>query len=48
MLQRLEARASGQHISLWTSDVPGFYERAGYARSADTLFEKVVGKWLQS
>lgn len=46
MLQLLEAKAEGQHISLWTSDAQRFYEQVGYKRSDDTLYEKVVGQWL--
>ncbi|MDX1993821.1 MAG: GNAT family N-acetyltransferase [bacterium] len=46
MLHLLEAEAQGQHISLWTDSAQPFYERIGYHRSADTLYEKVVGTWL--
>lgn len=48
MMAQLEARASGQHICLWTDSAQGFYEKAGYQRSQDTLYEKVIGQWLQT
>lgn len=49
MMQMLESKAQGQHVSLWTSSTPEFYERIGYRRSHDgILFEKVVGEWLQN
>lgn len=48
MMELLEAQAQGQHISLWTDTAEGFYERLGYQRTNDTLFEKIVGEWLQS
>ena len=49
MMQMLESKAQGQHVSLWTSSMPEFYERIGYRRSADgILLEKVVGEWLQN
>lgn len=49
MMAMLEAKAQGQHVSLWTGSTPEFYERIGYRRSADgILFEKVVGEWLQN
>jgi predicted GNAT family acetyltransferase len=47
MLRLLEAKAQGQHISLWTESAQDFYEHLGYHRSGDTLYEKVVGSWLR-
>ena len=46
MMQLLEECAPGQHVSLWTDTAEGFYEKIGYQRTTDTLFEKVVGEWL--
>lgn len=46
VLRLLEARAPGQHICLWTEGAQDFYERCGYQRSTDTLYEKIVGQWL--
>ena len=46
MMDYLEGQASGQHISLWTESSQAFYEQLGYKRSTDTLYEKVVGEWL--
>jgi GNAT superfamily N-acetyltransferase len=48
MLHLLEEQVPGQHISLWTDSAQTLYENTGYQRSEDTLYEKVVGRWLQS
>lgn len=48
MLEYLEAQAKGQHITLWTDDAQTFYERIGYTHSTSTLYEKVVGNWLEN
>ncbi|MEL6271529.1 MAG: GNAT family N-acetyltransferase [Chloroflexota bacterium] len=48
MMRILERQAQGQHICLWTDDAQPFYERIGYRRSRDTLYEKVVGQWLRN
>ncbi|MEM6281019.1 MAG: GNAT family N-acetyltransferase [Chloroflexota bacterium] len=47
MMRILESHAPGQHICLWTDDAQPFYERIGYQRSRDTLYAKMVGRWLQ-
>lgn len=48
MLQLVEEKAVGQHISLWTDSAQTFYEQCDYQPSEDFLYEKVVGSWLQS
>lgn len=47
MMRRLEASVVGQHISLWTDSAQGFYEKIGYKRTKATLYEKIIGTWLQ-
>lgn len=48
MMEYLETQAKGQHIALWTDDAQTFYERTGYDRSSSTLYEKVIGNWLDN
>lgn len=48
MLEYLEEQAKGQHIALWTDDAQIFYEHTGYDHSSSTLYEKVVGTWLDN
>ena len=47
MMQMLEDSVPGQHVSLWTESAQGFYEKLGYKRTANTLYEKVAGEWLR-
>lgn len=46
MLTMLEETVPGQHICLWTEAAHGFYETLGYQRASATLYEKMVGDWL--
>ena len=45
MIESLLARLPGQHVYLFTDDVPEFYKRLGF-RERPTGLEKVVGQWL--
>jgi ribosomal protein S18 acetylase RimI-like enzyme len=45
MLELLLERLPGQHVYLFTDDMPDFYRRIGFTERG-TGFEKVVGDWL--
>ena len=45
MLELLLERLPGQHVYLFTDDMPDFYRRIGFTERG-TGFEKVVGEWL--
>lgn len=47
MMSMLTDKLQGQHVYLWTDDVPEFYRKIGYTERS-TGFEKVVGEWLQN
>jgi GNAT superfamily N-acetyltransferase len=45
MVQRLLATVPGQHVALFTDDMPHFYETLGFSPQ-DGGMSKVVGSWL--
>ena len=45
MLELLLERLPGQHVYLFTDDMPDFYRSIGFTERG-TGFEKVVGDWL--
>lgn len=47
MIKRLLDRLPGQHVYLFTDDVPGFYHRLGFTERGIGM-ELVVGEWLVS
>lgn len=48
MMRLTVEKLAGQHISLWTDDRMDFYDRIGFERSEDVLFEMVSGNWLEN
>lgn len=45
MMQILLAKLKGQHVYLFTDDVPEFYRKIGFTEQPIGM-SKVVGKWL--
>lgn len=45
MMDKLLARLPGQHVSLFSADAQGFYEKLGFAPEEGGL-SRVVGRWL--
>lgn len=46
MLETLEAGLKGQHVYLFTEEVPDFYRKLGF-KEQPTGMSKVVGAWLR-
>lgn len=47
MLEQLLAVLPGQHVYLFTDDVPAFYRKVGFSERPFGM-ERVVGRWLDS
>jgi predicted GNAT family acetyltransferase len=47
MIQQLLSRLEGQHVYLFTDDVPEFYAKLGFAEQAIGMGQ-VIGTWLVS
>jgi hypothetical protein len=47
VVSRLLATVPGQHVALFTDDMPAFYRTLGFSPQAGGM-SRIVGEWLSS